>query len=319
MARVKKILVAEDETVENQIIYTPESAALALDATIRVFPIPEAQLEMLTLPEKPNAWEVTAWKVREALDYDQYEVPRSSKNITFADLCELGRSLLPHRDSAEWIEFLRRSSFNLPKEFTCSLLTKNFNVAMAQAQGIDATAYRPARLLLTACGMAWSSKNEVIPGSFDLTFSRAKKVRRIVNLLDKVGKASPKIHKERFFALVMLGSVIRIQTQKMASGVSDIPKIMDSVRGILDNRPVPDGYKSIEHVVQEALITSFVYGFKVAPEKILSLNCIPIFPLTNRRMLFNSAMITPYYHAAKIAENLVKEVLRRQADVAASK
>ena len=179
--------------------------------------------------------------------------------------------------------------------------------------------YRPARLLLLACGLAWSSSIAVKPGSFDLTFGRAKKARRIVNLVNCIGRTSPKRHNVRFYYLVTLGAVIRIQTHKLASGIAEIPKMLDHVRGTLENRPLPEGYKSIEHVIQEALIASFVYGMRVAPEKILTISCIPIFPLTNRRILFNSAMIAPYYYAAKISDNLSKEVISRQIDVETSK
>ena len=143
--------------------------------------------------------------------------------------------------------------------------------------------YRQARLLLLACGLTWSSSIAIKPGSFDLTFERPKKARLIVNLVNCIGRTSPKQHNVRLY-LVKLDTVIRMQTHKIASRIAEIPKMLDHVRGTLENRPLPEGYKSIEHVIQEALIASFVYGMRVAPEKILTLSCIPIFPLTNRRI-----------------------------------
>lgn len=76
-------------------------------------------------------------------------------------------------------------------------------------------------------------------------------------------------HKKKFFPLVILDSANTIQTQKMTTMMSNIPKILDSVQCILEDRHVPDGYKFTKHMVQEALIISFIYGFKVPPKKLL--------------------------------------------------
>ena len=92
----------------------------------------------------------------------------------------------------------------------------------------------------------------------------------------------------------MLGSVVGIQTQKLVNTAAAIPKRLDRSFYILHSSTVPEGFESVEHVIQEALIASAVYGFWVPPKKILTVSCLPIFPLTNWRMVFNGAMIAPY-------------------------
>ena len=93
-------------------------------------------------PREPNKWEVAAWKVRDVLDFQPYKLRNTEKN-TFRELCELGRNLLLHANSKDWIAYLK-NNYCLPIEFTCSFLTQNFDAAILQAKGIDAVLYRPA-------------------------------------------------------------------------------------------------------------------------------------------------------------------------------
>ena len=195
----------------------------------------------------------------------------------------------------------------------------NYDDVIQGSRSIDATAVRSARLLLLQVGMVWSSNVKVKPGAFDPTFGRAKKTTRLVILMNQIAMTSPKAHNVRFFFLVMLGSVIRIQTQKLVKTASDVPKMLDRVRHILHSSTVPEGFESVEHVIQEALIASAVYGFRVPPEKILTISCLPIFPITNRRMVFNGPMIAPYIHAASVADHLCNEVLDCIGNIIVSK
>lgn len=186
--------------------------------------------------------------------------------------------LLLHRNSKDWIAYLKANNYCLPLENTCSFLTRNFDTAITQAKGINAVSFRPAQFILTACGLTWSLSVAVKLGSFDLTFGRAKKACRFVNLVNCIGRNSPKRHNAHFYYLVTLGVVIIIQTHKLASGIAEIPKMLEHIRGTLKNRLLPEGYKSMEHVIQEALIASFIYGMQVSRRKFPLSPAFPYFP-----------------------------------------
>lgn len=49
---VEKFLFNTEEFIDNQIIYTPEAATTAIEASIKAFLIPKYQLDMLTMTKK---------------------------------------------------------------------------------------------------------------------------------------------------------------------------------------------------------------------------------------------------------------------------
>lgn len=73
-------------------------------------------------------------------------------------------------------------------------------------------------------GILWSSNIKFKTSSFITTCGRAKKTNRLITLMNKIWELISKAHNFLFLFLVLLGYIIRIQTQKMMKTAADVPK-----------------------------------------------------------------------------------------------
>lgn len=117
----------------------PEAADLLINRNFLAYPLPDENLEELTIPNGPNNWEKIAWKAQDALEYETYIAKRHAKLFTFSNLVKNWRQLLQVLFSQYWFEVLKETIYNLSLNFSCNFLVSYYNNVINTAQCINAT------------------------------------------------------------------------------------------------------------------------------------------------------------------------------------
>lgn len=172
---------------------------------------------------------------------------RYRKETTFLDLYKLSGKLFLWK-SKELDCLPTKNNFSYCWSIHVAFFFWILNAVISQDKEINAILRHPDQLILTVCGLRWSSSVVFKPGSFDVTFGRDEKSRRIIILMIyivwniKITSACG-----NSYAYAWLWH--KIQTHKLESGAAEIPTMLDHVWSNPWESPLPEGYQYINHVI----------------------------------------------------------------------